>query len=101
MSNRDKQVRTLVPLIFNKLCKVDGTYHNLSPDKMLANVEAYAVAEMITDENYRKQSEVAEEVIKQIEQYKTGIFISGQELIIIPKSVLDVIKANYAERSIE
>lgn len=91
--SKQKQMQELVPLIYDKLCKIDSTYHNLTPDKMLASVEAYSVAEMITDLNYRKESEVAGEIIKQIEQYKTGIFISGQELIIIPKSDLDFIKA--------
>ena len=102
MSNRDKQIRTLLPLIFDKLCKIDGTYHGLTPDKMLANVEAYNVAEMITDLNYRKESEVAEEVIEHIVHSAIGnLNIDGLDgkFIIIPMHILVEIKEQYAERS--
>ena len=95
--SKQKQIQELVPLIYDKLCKIDGTYHNLTPDKMLASVEAYSVAEMITEANYRKESEVAEEIIKMIEQSNIGTLNIGGEFIIIPKCTLDFIIARCAE----
>lgn len=97
--SKDKQIRELVPLIYDKLCKIDGTYHNLTPDKMLASVEAYSVAEMITDLNYRKESEVAEEIIKMIECSQIGTCNLGGEFIIIPACIVHSIEEVFAERS--
>ena len=96
--SKQKQIQELAPLIYDKLCKIDGTYHNLTPDKMLASVEAYSVAEMITDLNYRKESEVAEEIIKMIEQSNIGTLNMGGDFIIIPENILGVIKEIYVAR---
>lgn len=97
MNSKDKQMQELVPLIYDKLCKIDSTYHNLTPDKMLASVEAYNVAEMITDLNYRKQSEVAERIIKMIEQSKIGTLDIGGKFIIIPECIIHSIEEVFAE----
>lgn len=97
--NKEKQMRELVPLIYDKLCKIDSIYHNLSPDKMLASTQAYNVAEMITDLNYRKESEVAEEIIKMIERSQIGTCNLGGEFIIIPACIVCGIEEVFAERS--
>ena len=95
--SKDKQIQELVPLIYDKLCKIDGIYHNLTPDKMLASVQAYNVAEMITDLNYRKPSEVAERIIKMIEQSNIGTLDIGGEFIIIPKCIIHSIEEVFAK----
>lgn len=99
MNNKEKQMQELVPMIYDKLCKIDSIYYNLSPDKMLASVEAYNVAEMITDLNYRKASEVAEEIIKMIERSQIGTCNLGGEFILIPACIVHSIEEVYAERS--
>lgn len=96
--SKQKQIQELVPLIYDKLCKIDGTYHNLTPDKMLASVEAYSVAEMITDLNYRKESEVAERIIKMIELSQIGTCNLGGEFIIVPACIVHSIEEVFAER---
>lgn len=96
MSRRDKQMRALVPLLFDKICKIDSIYHDLAADKMLSNVEAYEIAELITDTGYRKESEVLGEIAELIEKSAIGNFTLGTEFIIIPKIVLNAIKENCA-----
>ena len=96
--SKQKQIQELVPIIYDKLCKIDGTYHNLTPDKMLASVEAYSVAEMITDLNYRKESEVVEKIIKVIyDNMKGGVILDGN-YIVLPINLHELIQAALAER---
>ena len=96
--SKQKQIQELVPLIYDKLCKIDGTYHNLTPDKMLASVEAYSVAEMITDLNYCKASEVVEKIIEVIYDNIKGNVIWDDNYIVLPINLHELIQAALAEK---